>query len=476
MYKISFYLNGKFKNALVKPSTTILNFLRNDCGLTGTKEGCSEGDCGACIIVIGENQNGRIRYKAVNSCLLPAVRMHGKHIITIESLGRPEKLHPIQKAILDYHGVQCGYCTPGIIMSLFGLFINNPTPSKQAIKDALEGNLCRCTGYESIIQAALSLSQINRRKKVKIIPDYFKKVNKLLLNFDEKIITVEPVSDKQYLLPANRKELFDYLEHYRYAKIINGGTDLMVDVNIRNVEYDTVIDISLIKEFNFIKNNKKSVVIGANVNLSGILNTTIIQKHLPLLCQAIIRLGSIQIRNIATLAGNIANASPIADVATALLALNAKLIIVSPTHHRKIYLSDFYYSYKKTDLKQNEIIHAIEIPLAPRLTNFEKTAKRQSVDIASVNSAISLKVENNIIKDIILAFGGVAPYPIIVKKTCQYLINKKIEVHTVKTAQRIALSELKPISDLRGSAEFRQILIRNHITKHFSKLFGIELN
>jgi len=473
--KISFFLNGKLISPIISPQLTALQLIRDNLGLTGTKEGCSEGDCGACTIVIGENQNGRIRYKAVNSCLLPALRMHDKHIITIEGLGTPVKLHPIQKALLDYHGVQCGYCTPGIIMSLFGLFINNPNPSRTEILNALEGNLCRCTGYESIIQGALSINHINRYKKLKIIPDYFDKVNKLLMNFNEKIITASPDSDKQYLLPASTKELFNYLARYRHAKIVNGGTDLIVDVNIKKYEYGVIIDISLIKEFNFIKTNQKSVIIGANITLSDIFKNATVQKQLPLLNQAIMHLGSTQIRNLATLTGNIANASPIADVATALLALNTRLIVSSARKQRKIPLSDFYLGYKKTALKPDEIIYAIEIPLSPRMTNFEKTAKRQSVDIASVNSAVSLKVQHNLIKDIIIAFGGVAPYPVIAEKTCQYLINKKIDVQIIKTAQQIALSELKPISDLRGSTKFRQTLIRNHLTKHFSKLFGIEL-
>ena len=182
MYHISFYLNGQLINTDVSTKLTALYFLRN-FGLTGTKEGCSEGDCGACTIVIGENKNSKIRYRAVNSCLMPAVRMHGKHIVTIEGLGSSANLHPLQKVILDYHGVQCGYCTPGIIMSLFTLFLNNSKPSQNEIYNALEGNLCRCTGYESIKNAAIYLS----KHKHNVIPKYFKGVNKSLLSFNKKI-------------------------------------------------------------------------------------------------------------------------------------------------------------------------------------------------------------------------------------------------------------------------------------------------
>lgn len=474
MRKISFFLNGRQTSSIISTHLTALQFLRNNRGLTGTKEGCSEGDCGACTIVIGANKHSKIQYHAVNSCLLPAIRLHGKHIVTIEGIGTPEKLHPIQKAILDFHGVQCGYCTPGIIMSLFGLFINNPTPTKKEILDALEGNLCRCTGYESIIQAALSLSRKNKHKKNKTIPDYFIQVNTSLLNFNEKIILLS--DNKKYFIPLNKRELFNHLAISKDAKILNGGTDLMVDVNIKKQAYDTIIDISQIEELNFIKYNKKAVLIGANVTLSDLLHNKTIQQNLPLLYQAITHLGSTQIRNIATIAGNIANASPIADIATALLVLNTKLIFMSNARQRKINLSDFYKGYKKTAMRKDEVIYAIEIPLQSCLANFEKTAKRQSVDIASVNSAISIQVKNNIIKNITLAYGGVAPYPVIAQKTYQYLLNKRIDIKTIKAAQQIAVSELKPISDLRGSTEFRQMLIKNHLTRHFSKLFRLELN
>jgi len=465
LYNISFFLNRQPITTTVFPKQTVLHFLRNELNLTGTKEGCSEGDCGACTIVVGTLKDNKVCYRAVNSCLMPAVRMHGKHIVTIEGLGTPDKLHPIQKTILDYHGVQCGYCTPGIIMSLFALFLCNPKPSQTEINDALEGNLCRCTGYESIKNAISFLS----KQKFTIIPKYFNKVKKSLLAISKKIETI-PTTEHRYFFPQSVNELFEILKQYD-AKIINGGTDVMVDINIKKQKYPVIVDISAIQELNFVHEKKNTIIIGATTTFSDILSNTIIRQNLPILYLAVSQLGSKQIRNVGTLAGNIANASPIADATTALLALNAKLIIKSDTQQRKINLSDFFISYKKTALKPNEIIYAIEIPITNNLTTYEKSAKRKSVDIASVSSSISLKYNNNTIRDIIIAFGGVAPIPFIAHKTCNFLKNKPINKNIIKQASEIAYQEVNPISDIRGSEQFRRILVRNHIIKHFNKLF-----
>ena len=472
MFNISFFLNGKAVNVAVSPKTNVLSFLRNDYGLTGTKEACSEGDCGACTIVLGAVKNNRTVYQAVNSCLMPAVRMHGKHIITIEGIGNPEKLHPIQKAILDFHGVQCGYCSPAVVMSLFALFLNNHTPSKQEIFNALEGNLCRCTGYESIKNAAIYLSEQNKKNKQSFIPDYFNRVNNLLLSFNIKIDMSRNSTncEHKYLLPTNLKQLFLMLKS-KGTKIINGGTDLMVDINIRKQIYPTIIDISEIKELDFINEQDNTVLIGAGTTFSDIILNKTIQKRLPLLNSAILQLGSKQIRNIGTLAGNIGNASPIADAATALMALDTTLILKSKNGKRRAPIADFYKGYKITILRPNEIIFAIEVPVKTSVTSFEKTGKRKSVDIASVSSAISLKYSNNKIKNIAIAFGGVAPYPIIAQKTENFLKGKEITSKIIEQASLIAASEVKPISDLRGSAQFRRLLVRNHIIKHFIKLF-----
>jgi xanthine dehydrogenase small subunit len=471
LFNISFYLNGKEINASVSYNSTALSFLRNDLGLTGTKEGCSEGDCGACTIVLGKVKNGIVKYSSVNSCLIPAVRLHGKHVITIEGIDSPKNLHPIQKAILDFHGLQCGYCTPGIIMSLFALFINRPRPPVEEIIDSIQGNLCRCTGYEPIKRAAVYLSRHNAN----LVPDYFNKVNSLILSFDKKINSDQHPSDHshKYFIPSNLKELFKIIDksNNQNIKILNGGTDVMVDVNIKKIEYQQIVDISDIKELNFIDEKKGAVVIGAGTPYSDIYENKIISKKLPMLCSTISNLGSQQIRNTATIAGNIGNASPVADVATALIAFDAKLILMSKSRQRTVNITKFYVNYKKTMLKNNEIIFAVEIPIKNTLTSFEKSAKRKAVDIASVNSAISLELNNSTIHNARIAFGGVAPYPLLALKTSRFLKGKLITRKLVEQVTTIAASEIKPISDLRGSKEFRTILVRNQIIRHFFNLF-----
>lgn len=472
MYNISFYLNGKEINTTVPSNLNLLSFIRNHLNLTGTKEGCSEGDCGACTVVIGEVYNGKVIYNAVNSCLIPVLRLHGKHLITIEGLGNPDNLHPIQQVLLDYHGIQCGYCTPGVIMSLFGLFLKNKQPSESDIYHTLEGNLCRCTGYESIRKAALSVARQFKNNHDKLIPPYFVSINKKLLSFDNKILWIPLTNDvtNNYMVPKSIREAINILDKDS-CKIIDGGTDLMVDINIKKHVYDKIIDLSEIKEIKLIRQKNHSIIVGAGTTFSDILKNNIIQSKLPLVNTAISQVGSQQIRNIATIGGNIGNVSPVADLATALIALDTKLMLKSKSGQRKVNLADYYLGYKTTVLRPNEIVFAVEIPTKNVLTSFIKGTKRKAVDIASVNSAICLEVEDRKVNNARLALGGVAPYPVLAKKACSYLKGKIITKDIIDKTSSIALAEIQPISDLRGSKEFRLLLVRNQIIKHFMKLF-----
>ena len=476
MFNISFFLNGEEVNTSVPSNLNTLSFIRNHLNLTGTKEGCSEGDCGACTIVIGKVRNEKVRYVAVNSCLIPAIRLHGKHLVTIEGLGSPDNLHPIQQALLDYHGIQCGYCTPGVVMSLFGLFLNNKRPTENDIHNALEGNLCRCTGYESIKKAAIFIANRFKNYPNKLLPSYFTEINKKLLSFNKRILWKQDINEtyNNYNIPKSLKELFtswDDTSKYESCKIINGGTDLMVDINIKKNLYNKFIDISEIEEINFIRRKNHSTLIGAGTTFSEILENCIIKLKQPIIISTILQIGSQQIRNIATIGGNIGNASPVADLTTVLIALDAKLILKSKSGLRKVNLSDFYLSYKKILLRTNEIIFAIEIPIKKTLTSFEKGAKRKAVDIASVNSAICLELKNRTITNARIALGGVAPFPVLAVKASSYLKGKIITKDTTKKVSSILNAEIKPISDLRGSKEFRTLLVRNQITRHFLKLF-----
>jgi xanthine dehydrogenase small subunit len=479
---ISFFLNGAEAKAEIYPDATVLNLLREQFGLTGTKEGCAEGDCGACTVAIGEIENGKPVYRAYNSCLMPAARLHGRHVVTIEGLAAGELLHPIQQGILDFHGTQCGFCTPGVIMSLFCLFASKPEPNSDEIHTALEGNLCRCTGYRSIRQAALAVSEQNRSGPRgganKMLPGYFSAVTEKLKTFDATValIAEQKPAEKNclaYHRPGTLAELFDILTGIGDCagyRLIAGGTDVMVDVNVKGASYKNLVDLSTVGGLRFIEDHGNCVAIGANATLNDIIASPLITAKVPLLRQTASKMASEQIRNSATLAGNMANASPIGDGATALLALGATLVLRDKSGQRKMPIESFYLGYKKTGLCSHEIIEAIEVPAGGARCEFIKTAKRSAVDIASVSSALVIGLEGGIVKTARLAFGGVAPTPVLAPKAAQFLCGRALDEGTIKRAADLAVTETSPIGDVRGGREFRKQLVRNHVIRHLAAL------
>jgi len=486
LLSISFYLNDKECDISVNPDMTALTLLKNVLGFTGLKESCSEGDCGACTIAIGELKDSGLTYRAFNSCILPAAKLHGKHVITIEGLSDGEKLHIIQEMMLENHAVQCGYCTPGIIMSLFCLFSRKQTPDESEIFQALEGNLCRCTGYESVRLTGKSIiskiqQDIDKWKQI-ILPAYVSQIEKKMHIFEKKIEykigdNYENRDTLGYFLPQNLPELYNIMDKIKDCKsyrIVNGSTDIMVDVNIKRAFPVYLIDISGIKELNFIQEKDEYILIGANTTLTQILESSLIQEKLLVLSSTVSKMSCTQIRNTATLAGNIANASPIADGAVALLGLDSQLVMLSKNGERRIPVEKFYKDYKMTDICPHEIIGRIEIPVLKGFYSFEKSAKRTALDIASVNSLCFLQTKNNIISDCRFAFGGIAKFPVLAKKCTEYLLNKNLEPEIIQKAANIAAEEFKPISDIRGSADFRRLLIKNNIIKHLYKFLKIE--
>ncbi|PKN80022.1 MAG: xanthine dehydrogenase [Candidatus Cloacimonetes bacterium HGW-Cloacimonetes-1] len=466
--RIHFWLNGQEQIRDIPPAMSTLDYLHHENCLFGTKCSCNEGDCGACTVVIAYLQEGAIRYEAINSCLYPMAKMHGKHLITIESLGTPEALHPIQQAMLDYRGTQCGYCTPGFVMSLFALLVTQLHPDSERILAALEGNLCRCTGYDSILKAALYLSEKYDIKG--ILPAWCREVEPLIFGHQIAAEYVCKTSNfmyhtTAYYVPRNLSELFGIQNEITDYKYINGGTDIMVQINISRAQYPVLIDLSELQELNGIYLKPDGIHIGANVTYSDVLESGIIKADLPALPQIIAQIASEQIRNFGTLSGNIGNASPVADSIPTLLAHKAILKLVSAQGERTLPLDPYYLDYKKTDLQPGEIIHSIIVP-RPAKGSFQsalKASKRKSVDISSVSTAIHLQVTDSIITEAILALGGVAKTPVISKMFSSLLIGKswtKLEVEHL--AQSVA-AEFQPISDVRGSEQYRTKMIHNHV-------------
>ena len=452
---IEFILNNQKIITEKANGSSLLDFIRNDNHLLGTKIGCREGDCGACTVLEGSLNNSQLTYKSIVSCLTPLINAYGKHIVTIEGLNM-EVLSPVQKSIADNSATQCGFCTPGFVVSLTGHLLSSD--NKDPLQ-SISGNICRCTGYKSIEKAAnevddlkdilLKGSEIESMIEKGWLPEYFTSIQKRLLELN-------PLKYQK-----NNGEL-----------LVGGGTDLMVQIpeKVRRLRIDT----SKSNIPNAIEYADGKLKVGAGITMSDFVNDPLINSEFTQLKTFYPLVASEQIRNMGTLAGNIVNASPIGDMSIMLLALNTELVLENETgKQRKVKLCSFFLDYKKIDLKSGELIKFIEFekPKESTLFNFEKVSKRTYLDIASVNSALSIIVKNEIIENISFSAGGIAAVPKFMSETNKFLKGKKLEIRTLETALEVLQNEISPISDIRGSKEYKRLLIRQLFLQHFLKLF-----
>jgi len=462
---IHFILNDKDVSTSFSRGFVLLDFIRKKLHLTGTKQGCREGDCGACTVLIGEIQKGELHYKNVNSCLMPLGDVHGKHVVTIEGLNSDE-LSPIQSAFVDEGGTQCGFCTPGFIVSLTGYFLINQNYNALDAIDSMNGNICRCTGYSGIKRAAeraaASFDSIQNGDykfdnliTAQIIPNYFSGIKKRLIDLNKKLRSE---------IVGKSNDQFEFL--------ISGGTDLYVQ------KWESLINsqvnlISSYKKLSFVEEVNGEIHIGSTTTIAELEQSQLMKKYFPEFPNYLILFGSIPIRNRATVGGNIVNASPIGDMTNILLALDSNVHITNGKSERQVPLKNFFKGYKTPDLDKNELVEyfSFQIPEKNSRFNFEKVSKRTYLDIASVNSSMYIEVNGEQITEIHLSAGGVAPIPMYLAKTRNYLLGKSISENVVAEAGEIAVSEISPISDARGSAEYKSLLLRQLIFAHFIKLF-----
>lgn len=456
---IQFILNETEINTALPPGMLVLDFIRYHQNLTGTKIGCREGDCGACTILVGEIKNKTLVYNAVTSCLMAIGNAAGKHIVTIEGING-ECLNIVQQAFSDEGATQCGFCTPGFIVSLTGFCMSNKTPSYDNAVDAVNGNICRCTGYKSIERAAKTINEkmlLRHSEEAlqfavtnNIIPSYFLQIKERLLK-----IAVNVVDQKR-----------------NADKFLGGGTDLYV----QRPEAMTEEKIN----FLFDKSELKGIIqrgniceMGAATTATDIAESAVFTQYFPLLKKYIKLISSTQIRNMATIAGNFTNASPIGDFTVFFLALDAQLILSDGENKRTIALREFYKGYKTLDKKPEEFIEKIyfQLPGENDLFNFEKVSKRTNLDIASVNTALYITIENNIITAAGIAAGGVGPVPAYLSASSDFLIGKKISAQLINELNQTAQTEITPISDARGTAEYKRLLLTQLIKAHFVVLF-----
>ena len=456
------------------PNETLLNFVRTKLKKTGTKEGCAEGGCGACTVVLGELKNNDINYKAVNSCIAFLPTLAGKQLILVEDLiSEKNLLHPVQEAMVKYHGSQCGFCTPGFIMSLFSMFKNYTKLKNEIINDSIAGNLCRCTGYKPIIKAAKSL---NSKNKVDHFYKNKKKTISLLKKIGNESIAIYN-KGKRYFAPRYVSELKKTIKRNTNSQLLSGGTDLSLLVTKDRKDINSIIYMNSIKELNYIKNNNKYIEVGATTPLTDF--EIYIKKYYPDFNKILKRYGSIQIRNVATIAGNIATASPIGDNLPLLLALDSKVVLQGIKKSKIIPINDFFINYRKTKLKEGQFIHSIRIPIFNKnIFKAYKISKRFDDDISSVCAAFNLTIENKKIKDIKIAYGGMAATP---KRAiyCERVLLKSLITNKIIDKAKNALEkDFAPISDMRASGKYRKIIAKNLLEKCFleikeKKLIGV---
>jgi len=448
------------------PNQTILNFIRTELKKTGTKEGCAEGGCGACTVVVGELNKNNIEYKAVNACISFLPFLNGKQLLVVENLISKEgKLHPVQEAMVKYHGSQCGFCTPGFVMSLFSMYKNYGNYNNELIKDSISGNLCRCTGYRPIVDAGKSLNKISKidqfsKNKTKTI--------KLLKKINSKSIFITN-QDKKYFSPKTIKDLKKIIKKNPNANFLSGGTDLSLKVTKERKDIQNIINLKDIKELDFIKINKKFIEVGATTPL--IKFEKFIKKHYSDFNSVLKRYGSIQIRNVGTIGGNIATASPIGDTLPILLSLNAELVIETIKNRKILSINDFFISYRKTKLKMGEFIYSIRIPLYKNnIFKAYKISKRFDDDISSLCASFNLEINNNKIKNALIAFGGMAEIPKRAKICEKSLKNKHLSIDVFLKARNYLEKDFNPIDDMRASKDYRLEVAKNLLIKCFYEI------
>jgi len=450
------------------PTRTVLEFLREDRGLKGTKEGCAEGDCGACTVVIGELQNDGIRYRAVNSCIQFLATLDGKQLVTVEDLGKDGTagLHAVQQAMLEQHGSQCGFCTPGFVMSLFAMFHNDREHAvgRTEIDLGLAGNLCRCTGYAPIVRAA---EQALGAKRSDRFSAYEKQVIAQLKSIQSTESLALSSEYGQFFAPRSLAELCKLLELHPQAVLFAGATDVGLWVTKQNRRLDTVIYLNTVPELKQIQDDGQYLSIGAAVSYTDA--SSAITARYPAFLPLIQRIGGTQVRNAGTIGGNIANGSPIGDMPPGLIAIGARLVLRSTRGRRLLDLEDYFISYGKQDLREGECVAEILLPVAPdnQLFDTYKVSKRFEQDISAVCGAFALQVEDSTVIRARVCFGGMAETPKRARACEQALEGKTFNQETVNRAMQAMLDDFTPLTDMRASASYRMRVAQNMLQRFY---------
>ena len=470
---IQFVLDGKVVRAQgERRTTTVLDYLRESLHRTGTKEGCAEGDCGACVVMLGtlSSDGSSIDYIPVNACIQLLPSIDGKALKTVESLKRPDgTLHPMQEAVAKGHGTQCGFCTPGIVMSLVNLVQVVPQPSRQQLTDALSGNLCRCTGYKPIIDAATSVCQsgvpmsVQNPQEVELLRSIQRpSVPTITLEGD---ILVQPVirtrKGSEFVSPSTSDEVAAYLVSHPHATLVAGSTEVGLQVNKQYTRPSHICYLGNVKELQTIQENANTVTFGAGVSVEQV--AAHVSESLPDFAEVLRRFGSPPIRSTATLAGNIVNGSPIGDSMPCLLALDAELGLRKGDHRRVVKLENFYTGQKQTALQAGEFVEWIRLqkPVQGQVFKAHKVSKRFEQDISATCAAMRFSIESNRLKSVRLAYNGLTPYPARAKQIEAYLEGLDMDQIRPVDIDELIAKHYVARDGLRATWAYRSLVARN---------------
>ncbi|MGI4739414.1 MAG: FAD binding domain-containing protein [Janthinobacterium lividum] len=496
---ISFFLNDQPVHTTEPPASALLDFVRYQEHLMGTKIGCREGDCGACTVLVGElaADGQRIAYQSMTSCLTPLGNVHGKHVVTVEGINQAGgQLTPVQQAIVDHNGAQCGFCTVGFVMSLTGHSLADKPATEQSTRAAIDGNICRCTGYKSLERAAAALTaelaerpatnSVQWLSQKQFVPAYFEKMPSQLAALRAETAATEAAAPMH--LAANGATAAVSASPNGHAQsqnghaassfphaahpLLSGGTDLLVQRldELRQQPVRLLFDQSGRRGIRHEGEGVGRVVLDAATTASQLLESELMRSLLPRLPDYLKLVSSTPIRNMGTVAGNFVNASPIGDLTILFLALGADVTLADARGvGRTLPLAELYLGYKKLAKAPDEQVTEISFPAPQRgdFFNFEKVSKRMHLDIASVNTAVWLRLENGVISAARLSAGGVGPVPLLLRRTSEYLVGRPLSAETAASANEVMQEEISPIGDVRGTAAYKRLLLRQLLFAHF---------
>ena len=458
---IRFYYRGEVQTVNdAAPTRTILQHVREDLHCTGTKEGCAEGDCGACTVVVGELKGNTVELKTVNSCIQFLPTLDGKALFTVEDLKQPDgSLHPVQQAMVECHGSQCGFCTPGFVMSLWGLYLKHEDgscPPRKEVDDALSGNLCRCTGYRPIIDAAYRMGELPHAQFDRAT------VTEALQSIQRQEMLTYTHEGQSFHVPLTIEQLVQIRAAKPNATILSGSTDVGLWVTKQMRDLGDIIYINQVAELQALREQDGQLEIGAAVTLSDAY-AALCRHYGNELSELWQRFASLPIRNAGTLGGNVANGSPIGDSAPWLIALGAQIVLRGKDGRRTLPLEDFYLDYQKKDLRPGEFVEALRVPLPQTDRRFRtyKLAKRFDQDISAVCAAFSLRLDGNIVRDARIAFGGMAATSRRAPKAEAALNGRAWDEAALNEAIAMLAEDYRPLTDMRASSAYRMKTAQN---------------